>query len=253
MARFRPTFWPTVCVIPMLAILIGLGTWQVQRLHWKQDIIATIDARMEAEPTAMPASFDDPKEWAYRRVFVEGVFDHDHELHLASRVHDGQVGVHVVTPLARTDPAGEGETILVDRGWVPADRRAPETRPDSQPAGEVRVEGVLRVSRGQGWMQPENDARANLWFWLDLPAMADAAGMEAAPQVILEAAPTAPGALPIGGQTRVDIPNNHLEYAFTWYALAATLLGVYLAFHWRRPPHRPSDPRYSDPERRHET
>lgn len=237
--RFRPALWPTLLVIPMLAVLIGLGTWQLERLFWKTALLDHIERQLAAPAVPMPERFDDPAAWDYRRVRVTGTFLNDRELHLLNRTHDGRVGAHVVTPLRRSDAAAPGPApgpvVLVDRGWVPADRLDPATRPDSLPTGPMTVHGVLRVPPGRGWMQPDNEPARNQWFWLDLPAMAAAAGLSEAPPVILEAGPNPPGApaLPIGGQTRVNIPNDHLQYAITWYGLAAALLVIYGVYAWR--------------------
>jgi|HigsolmetaGSP11D_1036233.scaffolds.fasta_scaffold08751_3 surfeit locus 1 family protein len=248
--RFRPTLWPTLFLVPMLAVLLGLGTWQLDRLEWKTALLDMIRERTQAPPVTMPARFDDPAAWNYRPVRVEGRFLHDRELFLTGRVHDGQAGYHVVTPLLRTDAAAPGQEILVNRGWIPADRRPPETRPESRPEGVVAVDGLLRIPPERGWMQPDNDPGANLWYWTDLPAMAVAAGLRSAPPLILEAGPGAPGALPVGGQTRIDIPNNHLEYALTWFGFAATLLVIYVIYHLRPAPPRPDTSTGAGPSRR---
>ena len=161
------------------------------------------------------------------------MFLHDRELYLTGRTHRGQPGLQLVTPLRRTDPAAPGAVILVNRGWVPTDRRARASRPDSLPSGPVTVSGIARRPPERGWMQPANEPEANLWFWVDLPAMAAAAGI-APPPLIVEADAAAGQGLPVGGQTRLDIPNNHLQYAVTWFAFAVILAIIYGLFH-RRP------------------
>ncbi|HET8727736.1 MAG TPA: SURF1 family protein [Alphaproteobacteria bacterium] len=235
--RFRPTFWPTVLMLPMLAVLIGLGSWQLQRLEWKTGILATIDERIEAPPEPMPAAFDDPEAWNYRRVRVEGRFLHDRELFLAGRTFQGRAGYQIMTPLVRTD-AAQQQVVLVNRGWIPSDRRDPATRPESRPEGIVAVDGILRLPPPRGWMQPDNATLENVWYWTDLPAMAEAAGVADPPPLILEAGPGEPETLPIGGQTRINIPNDHLQYALTWYSFAVILLVIYVIYHLR-PPNRP--------------
>ena len=141
-----------------------------------------------------------------------------------------------MTPLKRDD----GSLVLVNRGWVPLDKRDPESRPEGLPEGTVTVEGVARVPAAQGWMQPDNDPAANMWFWYDIPAMAAQVGQaEPAPASRFPSSIEAgdapnPGGFPIGGQTNVNIANNHLQYAFTWYSLAITLIVIYFVFHWRR-------------------
>lgn len=243
LADRHPALWPTVFVIPALALLIGLGFWQFDRLDEKTRLLDRIEAGMSAEPAVLPGTLSDPADWDYRRVRVEGVFLHEHEFHLTGRRYRDQVGLQVVTPLRRTDMAA-GQVVLINRGWVPPDRGDPATRPEGLPAGPVTVSAIARRPPERGWMQPDNEPDANVWFWVDPAGMAVAAGIAATPELILEA-DVGPdeSILPIGGQTRLDIPNSHLQYAVTWFAFAATLAVIYLLYlrGLARPPSRPSN------------
>ncbi|HZH25551.1 MAG TPA: SURF1 family protein [Azospirillaceae bacterium] len=232
--RFRPTLWFTVFAVFGVAALLALGTWQVQRLTWKNDLIARLEVRLAAPPEPLPARIDDPAAWEYRRASVAGRFLHDKEMLIAGRTWQGQAGWHVVTPLVRDDGAG---AVLVNRGFVPHDRRDPALRREGQVADSVTVEGLVRPGGRQSWMQPGNRPGENTWFWYDIPAMAAHAGLKEAPPVVLEAGPAAnPGGLPIGGQTVVRIRNDHLTYALTWYSLAVALGVIWFFYHWRRRP-----------------
>ncbi|EWY38412.1 hypothetical protein N825_13020 [Skermanella stibiiresistens SB22] len=229
--RFRPALGATIFTVVAIAIMLGLGTWQLQRLAWKTELIERIEAGLNAAPVPLPTVIGNPAEWDYHRVSATGRFLHDHELDLAARSLNGRIGYHVVTPLQRDD----GTVVLVNRGWIPTEARDPATRPDGLLSGTVTVEGIVRVPTGPGWMQPDNDAWANVWFWYDIPAMAASAGVTGALPVIVEAAATPnPGGLPVGGQSNVVIPNNHLQYVVTWYGLALTLLVVYIVSQRRR-------------------
>jgi len=236
--RFRPSLWMTVSAAVALAILIGLGTWQWQRLQWKNDLIARMEAQLSADPMPLPADIGDPAAWDFRPVSVTGTFLHDRELYLGPRTGksaDGlnRTGVHVITPLV----LGDGRTVLVDRGWVPDDRRDPDRRADGQVPGVVTIHGIARVPSGPGPMQPDNRPDENFWFWSDLPAMADAAGVDSVVPVLVEAGPAAnPGGFPQGGRTIVTLTNNHLSYALTWWGLGLTLIGVWIAASFRREP-----------------
>ena len=231
--RFRPGLAATLFTLIAVTIMVGLGTWQVERLAWKNALIDRIESGLRAAPAPLPARVENPADWDFRRVSVTGQFLHDHELDLAARSMNGRIGYQIVTPLKRDD----GTLVLVNRGWVPLEKRDPASRPEGLPAGTVTVEGVARVPAERGWMQPDNDPATNMWFWYDIPAMAAQAGAgagEALP-VVIEAGDAAnPGGFPIGGQTNVNIANNHLQYAFTWYSLAITLIVIYFVFHWRR-------------------
>ncbi len=220
--------------LPALVVLFGIGTWQVQRLAWKTELIADREARLAAPPIALAADLGDDAETLaaldHRRVTVAGEFLHDREIYLAAS-RRGRVGFAIITPLRRTD----GPTVLVNRGWVPADARDPARRAQGQVAGEVTVEGMVRPTARQGWLIPDNDTAKNYWFWLDVPAMAEFAGVDA-PALIVEAGPAPnPGGLPIGRLARVGLPNDHLGYALTWYALTVALAVIYYLSQ-RRPP-----------------
>lgn len=232
--RFRPGLWATVCTVLALAVLLGLGTWQVERLAWKEAMIAERQGRSTAAPMALPAEIAEAVALEFRPVRVTGRFLHDRELYLASRSYKRQVGLHVVTPMVLDD----GRGLLVDRGWVPMDRRDPETRTAGQLGGTVTLEGLLRSGgwKGSAMFRPDNDPDENVWLWPDLPAMAAAARLEAPVTALyLEASPAEnPGGLPRGGQTPINLRNDHLQYAITWYALAVVLLVIYVIFHTRR-------------------
>jgi surfeit locus 1 family protein len=231
--RFRPTLWPTVFTIPALLVLLGLGTWQLDRLAWKTDLIAGIQSRIGAAPApldeVLAEAGDDLADVQYRRVSLTGAFRHDAEMYLAARSMNGNPGYHVVTPF---EIAG-GRAVLVDRGWVPLDKKDPASRAEGQGAGPVTLDGVIRVPRpAKSWLQPDNEPQNNMWFWVDLPAMAAHAGATGAAPVYIEAGPAeTPGGFPIGGQTRVNLPNDHLQYAITWYALAVILAVIYVIYH----------------------
>jgi len=182
-------------------------------------------------PATLPAIFDDAaaaEAFDFRTVTVTGVFRHDLEQLYGARARSNVLGHHLLTPLVRDD----GPTVLVDRGWVPADKVHPASRPDGQLKGEVTVRGLARYRAADrpGPFTPDNDAPAGLWYHYDLDAMAAALGIALSP-VVVEADDTAnPGGLPIGGRTVVTLANNHLQYAITWYGLAAALIGVYIVF-----------------------
>ena len=232
--RFQPHLWPSLFSLVGIAVLIWLGTWQVQRLHWKEALIADLQARTSEAPMALPKSIVDPVALEFRPVRLTGRFLHDKEMYLTGRTYKRTVGLHVITPMALDD----GRTVLVDRGWVPPQRKAPDTRAAGQVEGEITLVGPLRRGgwRGLDLFRPENQPEDNLWVWLDLPAMAAHADLAGAVTEIYVAAGPAdtPGGVPIGGQTPVTLRNDHLQYALTWYALAVALLVIYI-LHQSRP------------------
>jgi surfeit locus 1 family protein len=229
MTRRRSLLWPSVFSAGAFLILLALGTWQVERLFWKERLIAERHAAVTAVPIALPPSLDAAKALEYHRVRVTGRFANDHELYLGATSRDGRPGYQVITPLRLAD----GASVLVNRGFIPQDRKAPDSRSAGELAGDVTVTGLLRLPP-QGkphWFIPANSPERNYWLYVDIPAMAAAAQVENVLPFYVDADATPnPGGLPLGGQTLLDLPNDHLQYAITWYALAAALAVIYILF-----------------------
>ena len=221
-----------VVVLAGFAGLIALGTWQIERRVWKAELIATMESRLAMAPLAIEAALASREPVDFRPLRASGRFRHDREFYLAARSYQSQLGYHVVTPLLLND--GQ-TTVMVDRGWVPTDRRDPASRPLGQIAGAVSVTGIARLPPRPGVFTPDNRPDQNQWYWNDLSAMAQQAGaVQVAPFMIEAGADSNPGGLPIGGQTRVTLSNDHLQYAITWYALAGALAVIYLVSRRRR-------------------
>ena len=230
MTNFRPRLVPTLIAVPGVLLLLALGTWQIVRLAEKTAINAYRAERVEAPAVVLPSGIADPTEFDFRRVALAGVFRHERELFLNARSQRGNAGYHILTPLVRD----AGPPVLVNRGWVPYDRKTPDRRADGQIEGSAQVEGILRREPRRGWLMPDNDPARNEWFWYDLPAMAAATGIPDLALFYVEAVATPnPGGFPIGGQTIVELPSPHLQYAVTWYALAVALAVIYVMWHRR--------------------
>lgn len=222
----------------LFAILLGLGTWQVQRMRWKEGLLETIDRRTHAAPLPLA---DVEKEFAashdvdYTPVTVTGTFLHQGERHFFS-TWEGDTGFNVYTPLQLED----GRFLLVNRGFVPYDLKDPAKRRQGEVAGKVTVTGLARnpLPEKPSMMLPDNDVAKNIFYWKDRDVMASSAGLTAGAGLVpffIDADRTPnPGGLPVGGVTIIDLPNNHLQYAVTWYGLAAALAAV-LILRLRRP------------------
>ena len=211
-----------------LAVLVGLGTWQVQRLAWKEALLATIDERIHADPLPLDEVASRYPEIEYVPVTATGRFDHAAERHVFT-TWEGESGYDVFTPLL----LGENRAVFVNRGFVPFDRKDPATRADGQVGGEVTVTGLARrgLAEKPSWVVPDNDPAKNVFYWKDVRAMRETSGLDPAIDVlpfVVDAGDAAnPGGLPVGGTTLIDLPNNHLQYAVTWYGLALALCGVF--------------------------
>jgi surfeit locus 1 family protein len=225
--RFAPLKVFTLVTLILLAALIALGTWQVQRLHWKLGLIAQVNRNLVLPPVSLDTALRLGKDAEYRRVALTGRFDHAKEAYVYS-VIEGGPAYHVVTPLTLDD----GRVLLIDRGIVPETKLDPARRRAGQVPGIVRVVGVWRSGSLPGLFTPAPQRARRLWFVRDVAAIAAADHVRVAAPVMIEADATPnPGGWPQGGHTVVSFRNEHLQYAITWYALAIALIGVYVAFH----------------------
>jgi surfeit locus 1 family protein len=210
-------------------VLLGLGTWQVERLHWKEGLIAARTAAVSAPAIDLPKTLDEARPLEFRHVRVTGTFLHDKELYIGATNDAGTVGYHVMTPLQRAD----GSFVLINRGFIPAELKDQGKRAAGEVSGEVSVEGLLRLPPDgkPAWYIPDNSAAHNYWFYVDAKAMAAAAGLPSLLPFYIDAgAAPNPGGWPRGGTTPLALPNNHLQYAITWYSLAAVLVVVFTIF-----------------------
>lgn len=227
----RLNFWMTVCALPALMILIGLGTWQLQRLEWKEGIIAERAARLAAPPmriAEVPAS-----NWTdveHRRIAIRGRYLHDREMLILNKVRHGQAGFELVTPMSLES----GGHVLAIRGWVP------KAWPDGdivrrRPEGVVEVTGILRAgARTSPWV-PDNSPATGEWFFADAGQMGAHAGLKDARPYFVRLRPSAAlEGYPKGPHASQKIRNKHLEYVVTWYGLAASLVVIYVVYHVRR-------------------
>lgn len=226
---FRPYPGLTIACAVMFGVLCWLGAWQLERLQWKLNLIATVNEHLAAAPLSLDQVMAmTPDQAQYRRVTLTGRFDHAKEAYVFTMGEGGAPLYHVLTPF-RTD---NGKLLLVDRGAVPKDRFDPRTRPAGNVEGPTRVTGVWRVPDAPGRFTPAPDVRKRIWYARDTAAIAAADHLHFAAPVVIEADATPnPGGWPRGGQTVVSFRNQHLSYAVTWFGLAAVLLGVWIAYH----------------------
>lgn len=229
---------PAIASLICLAILLSLGVWQLQRKGEKEALIGRIVARSRAEPPApLPARGDwNPARDEFERVRVTGTLLNDQEtlVHgLAAGAVPGKAlqGFYVLTPLKRDD---DGSLVLVNRGFVPTELKDAARREAGQVAGSVTITGMLRGPEIRTMFVPAPEPAKGEWFHRDIDGIAAAKGITVMPYLIEADATPNPGGWPKGGQLRVDLPNNHMQYAFTWFGIAACLVGVFGVFAWKR-------------------
>lgn len=236
---WRGLILPSLAATLALAILISLGYWQVERLRWKEALIARVSERVDLAPIPAPGPGAWPNldraEFEFRPVSLAGRFLHQYEAHvftlLASpRGANGGKGYLVMTPLATDD----GWFVYVNRGFVPEDRKDGATRSAGQTDALVTVAGLFRAPRVGSWLSADDSTSDNIWFSRDPGLFAAWQGPDperVAPYIIdAQFDPELEGGLPQGGETFMAFSNNHLGYAITWFGLAAGLVGVFLVF-----------------------
>jgi surfeit locus 1 family protein len=228
--------WLGLLVPALLAfiVLIGLGTWQIQRKTWKEALIAALTAQLAAPPVALPAAKDWPSLDAasaeYHRVEFRAQFDYADEALVwaaaaAFRPDVSGPGYWVFTPAHLTD----GGLVMVNRGFVPDGRQ--KTLAQSNVPGVIDMVGAMRWPDTRHWFTPNDEPAQNLWFSRDPQSIAAAKNLGAvAPFFIEQEAPVPPGGLPQPGKIVVDLPDNHLQYAVTWYGLALVLVIMFVTW-----------------------
>lgn len=229
--RIRPGLF--AATLGALAILVSLGTWQLQRKEWKESLVAAVEARLSAEPIPFAhavARAEAGEAMEYQPVYLDGVFAHDNAAGVFG-TYAGRAGIYLFAPLRISD----GSFVYINRGFTPQNAKAA----NSEPLGAVRVDGLLRraeVKRGlERLLAPKDQPTDNLFFTRDPRRLSAAAGIYAPLTWYVDSKGLeSDGPWPKGGLTRVEFPNRHLEYALTWFGLAAALVGVFLAFSLKR-------------------
>jgi surfeit locus 1 family protein len=228
----KPRPWRGLLIpaVVLFAVLVGLGTWQIQRKTWKEGLIAVLNERLAAPPSALPLpgmwpSLDQAND-EYRRVKFSAAFDQGREalVYAAASAFRPDVsgpGYWVFTPAHLAD----GGFVIVNRGFVPEAKRDAAARPAGEIGDPVEIAGVMRWPEQRGWFSPADAPNGNLWFTRDPRAIAAAKGLPAvAPFYVEQESPVPPGGLPQPGKLVPKLRNEHLQYALTWFGLAIVLV-----------------------------
>lgn len=221
---FRPGKLLTIVVGLAFIVLIFLGTWQARKIGPKTALVSSITSGLMAEPMQLPVHVDDPQSVAYRRISFHGEVMNSEPVRVFGTNLKGRPGYYLYKPVVREF----GRAVLVNFGWVPLELK----KEPSLPSGMTTISGVLLLSAEPGSFTPPNDLANNIWYTADVFEMASHFGLGAKDhyhfRIFADAAEDVE--YPLGGQVRIDIPNDHFEYMLTWYGIAAALLGVYVAF-----------------------
>jgi surfeit locus 1 family protein len=230
---FRPLPILTVATLIALAVLTALGTWQLERRAEKHALIERIAARENTPSAPVEILFATGDAFvAYRPATAFGTFDHAKEVFVYAPRTDGgptRQGFKVLTPFR----LASGGIILVDRGWVAESAKDASTRANGQIEGDVEIEGALRPPTPRSTFTPPPALATRTFYTRDSTAIAKALGMTLQRDLIFQATSRSAGG-PEPMSTKLDIPDNHLGYAITWFSLALVLLVIYLRYHYVR-------------------
>lgn len=226
-ARVNRRWTPmTIVLISVPILTFGLGTWQVQRLSWKRDLIQDLEVKMTLEPIELPKRIN-PKvipEFEYRKVRLRGRFDHSKEILIESKTRESELGYHLITPFYSHHG---GDPILVNRGFIKRDFKQSPSRPESVGTTDVEVIGMLRKQEKKSIFQPNNSEHSNQWYFVDIQQIADHLGTS---PVLVDAITYANSGklkemvskgIPIGRSPQISLRNMHATYIATWYGLSA--------------------------------
>lgn len=240
--RFRkPELLPTLVMIVIVAFCLRLATWQIERLEWKEALLAEI-TQAQSQPPRELLSYEqggwEKAEW--RNATVTGTLLHDRELIALPRYLKGKLGYAVLTPLEIATPEGP-RYLIVNRGWVDKEHKPTPARADGNPAEKVTVEGVIRTGFKPGTFTPDNKPAEGFWFWYDLPAMSEALKLPLLPVLLDVSAIRLPDGSelkkgPVPFPLEITIRNDHAGYAVTWLLIGLAALVMFGAYYRERSP-----------------
>lgn len=230
----RPTPLAWFFFIGAFCTTMGMGTWQVQRLAWKEALIAEITAAKQENPftnATLPSDAESLKEKNFWPVELTGTWNHEIEYHLAPRYYKSQLGYHLVEPLILPDK----RVVLVNRGWVPAKMKDISLRPHSIGVGKETVTGLIRYGNERNPFTPQNQREKNVWFGRDVQEMAAFYDVKnVLPIMVDQIGEQNPKKLPIPSDGAIHLRNDHLSYIITWYAIALGILIIFILSHKKK-------------------
>ena len=234
--RPRPVAW--FFFLLALALTVGAGTWQVERLQWKRGLIDELATANEQAPLeALPTTDFAPLQ--FRKVHLHGTWI-DTEFHVTPRYLNNQFGYAIITPLKLAD----GRVVLVNRGWVPAAKKDAASRPETRVHGKATVTGLIRTDRDRSSFTPVSQPEKNVWFARDIDQMAAFAKLDKVVPVMVDIVGEAPASapqktpvaqsLPIPSDGTIRLRNDHLSYIITWYGIALGILVIFITYHRKK-------------------
>ena len=229
---FKPVFWPTVFFIFSIIILISLGTWQIKRLIWKNNLISFYLKQSTNNIIHLHKENLVPEEIEYRKVNAIGKFINNKEIHITGKTYEGNAGFHVVTPFLMKN----GNYVLVNRGWVSENYKEANNRRFSLIDEETSIIGIARYPQKKGYFVPLNEPENGFWFTIKPIEIKKFLKIEKEAFITsfyVDALRQGEKInLPIGIKGKINVRNQHLSYAITWYSLAIVLMIIYFSYHY---------------------
>lgn len=233
MSFVRPRLIPWVFFISAMAVTLTLGTWQIFRLEQKTALIARIEAAKTHTPLTDLPAYHALAAHEFALVELKGVWIPDIEFQVTPRYFRDQLGYHIFAPLTLAD----GRVVIVNRGWIPAAKKAPATRPETLAKGHASLIGMIRLGEDRNYFTPPSSPEKNIWFGRDVRQMAETAGLtHVAPVTVDVIGEHTMDALPVPFDGEIRLYNQHVTYILTWYGIALAVLVIFLVYHYKRQP-----------------
>lgn len=228
--RPKPVAW--AFFIAAFGLTLALGTWQVKRLEWKLGVIeALAEANKQAPVAALPTDEAELKALQFHKISLKGRWLGDIEFHIAPRYLHDKFGYWIVTPLVLKD----GRTLLVNRGWVPGDKKLASTRPETAVKGNATITGLVRIGPERNYFTPASQPLKNVWFGRDTEQMAAFAELKnVVPAMVDIVGEQDLKKLPVPSDGIIRVRNDHVSYIITWYGIALGILVIFLVYHRKK-------------------
>jgi len=206
-----------IFVLSVITLFCALGTWQLVRLQWKNTLINQISEGLKSSPV----NYSDKVKIDYQRVVLDGKYNFEKQIYLYSLNDKGQPGYDVITPFESLT----SENILVNRGWIQNNLKNNEIINRTK---NNRIQGLILKNVRPNIFKPENDTETNIWFSINLEQAKEITGKNFSNYILyLEDKEII---IPKPKKITIDLPNNHLKYAFTWYSISISIFGYFLYF-----------------------
>ncbi len=231
----RPKLIPLVMSVAGVLAMLYLGFWQLERLAWKRDLIARIEQGIHDAPLQqLPATDAERKAQHFHYVMLTGYYMNKPEFHIAARYYKSKLGYSVLTPFIVDEGPDTGKIILVNRGWIPAALKDDKASYATITDEKITIKGRIRLSNERNTFTPENQPEKNMWFGRDAAEMAKHARLEFEPLTLDIVGDQDTSTYPVPADEKVQLRNDHLAYAFTWFSIGLAIFVISLLYH-RKP------------------